>query len=123
MEVQGLSHSKKLVHFFLNPILQYGINYHMVARLIYHEKYVYIDGAIREMVLWQLPDKTTENPHGLKYRLYYGLADGSCVVRYDNETGKGDHKHIGNRQELYPFKDVETLVAHFLEDIEKTRRA
>ena len=95
----------------------------MATRLVYREKYIYADGAIREMVLWQLPDKTPESPHGLKYRLYYGLADGTCVVRYDNETGKGDHKHIGNRQVLYPFKDVETLVADFLEDIEKTRRA
>jgi len=62
----------------------------MQAKLIYQEKYVYTDGTIREMVLWQLPQKTTENPHGLKYRLYYGLGDGTCVVRYDNETGKGD---------------------------------
>ena len=41
------------------------------------------------MVLWQLPKPTKDRPHGLKYRLYYGLADGTCVVRYDNETGKG----------------------------------
>ena len=95
----------------------------MSARLIYREKYIYTDGAIREMVLWQLPDRTAENPHGLKYRLYYGLADGTCVVRYDNETGKGNHKHIGNRQESYPFKDVETLVADFLEDIQRARGA
>ena len=74
------------------------------------------------MVLWQLPDKSVDNPHGLKYRLYYGLADGTCVVRYDNETGKGDHKHIGNSEELYTFKKVEILIADFLEDIEKARR-
>ena len=29
----------------------------MVAKLIYREKYIYYDGAIREMVLWQLPEK------------------------------------------------------------------
>ena len=74
------------------------------------------------MVLWQLPEKTAEKPHGMKYRLYYGLADGTCIVRYDNETGKGDHRHIRGREEPYQFKDVETLVANFLEDIEKERR-
>ncbi len=58
----------------------------------------------------------------MKYRLYYGLADGTCIVRYDNETGKGDHRHIRGREEPYQFKDVETLVANFLEDIEKERR-
>jgi hypothetical protein len=94
---------------------------HMAAELIYREKYIYADGAIREMVLWQLSDKSAENPHGLKYRLYYGLSDGTCIVRYDNEAGKGDHKHSGNRQLAYTFKDVETLVADFLEDVEKSR--
>ena len=44
-------------------------------------------------------------------------------IRYDNETGKGDHRHVGDREERYAFKDVETLVADFLEDIEKARRA
>jgi len=83
---------------------------------------MYANGAIREMVLWQLPGKTAEKPYGLKYRLYYGLPDGTCVVRYDNETGKGDHRHRGDREESYQFKDVETLVADFLQDIEKARR-
>jgi hypothetical protein len=47
----------------------------MSAKLIYREKYIYSDGAIREMVLWQLPGKSADRPHGLKYRLYYGLDD------------------------------------------------
>jgi len=83
----------------------------MVANLIYRGKYVYSDGAIREMVLWQLPEKTSEKPYSLKYRLFYGLADGACVVRYDNETGKGDHRHIRGKEEPYEFRDVETLVS------------
>ena len=94
----------------------------MRAELIYHEKFIYADGAVREMVLWQLPKKSSERPHGLKYRLYYGLADGTCVARYDNETGKGDHRHKRDREEPYQFRDVETLVADFLQDIEKARR-
>ena len=94
----------------------------MQAKLIYCEKYVYADGAMREMVLWQLPKKTAKNPHGLKYRLYYGLADGTSVLSPDNETGKGDHRHNKDQEKPYQFKDVETLVADFLADIEKTRR-
>ena len=94
----------------------------MVAKLLYREKYIYSDGAIREMVLWQLPKKTADRPHGLKYRLYYGLGDGSCLVRFYNESGKGDHKHIGSQEEVYRFINVETLVAEFLAEIEKARR-
>jgi hypothetical protein len=94
----------------------------MRAKLLYREKFIYADGAIREMVLWQLPKTTAEKTHDLKYRLYYGLADGTCIVRYDNETRKGDHRHGGDQEEPYQFTDVETLVADFLEDIEKARR-
>ena len=93
----------------------------MAAKLLYREKYIYSDGAIREMILWQLPGKTSDRPHGLKYRLYYGLKDGTCLVRFDNESGKGDHKHVGGREEDYLFSNVETLVADFLAEIEKAR--
>ena len=94
----------------------------MAARLLYREKYIYSDGAIREMVLWQLSRKTPDRPHGLKYRLYCGLGDGTCLVRFDIESGKGDHKHVGSQEESYYFNDVETLVADFLAEIEKARR-
>ena len=94
----------------------------MRAKLIYREKFIYADGSIREMVLWQLPKTTAEKAYGLKYSLYYGLADGTCIVRYDNETRKGHHRHRGDQEEPYRFTDVETLVADFLENIEKARR-
>ena len=94
----------------------------MRARLIFRQKFIYPDGAIREMVLWQLPKPTKDRPHGLRYRLDYGLADGTCVVRYDNETRKGDHRHYSAQEEPYGFTDVETLVADFLADIAWERR-
>ena len=91
------------------------------AKLIYRSKLIYPDGAIREMVIWQLPEKTSDRPHGLKYRLYYGDSKGNCLVRYDNETGKGDHKHYKNREEPYNFHSVVKLVADFQRDIDKLR--
>lgn len=94
----------------------------MPARLIFRSKLVYPEGAIREMVLWQLPKATPERPHGFKYRLYYGQPDGTCQVRYDNETGKGDHRHYRNREEAYRFRDVDTLVEDFLTDVARVRR-
>ncbi len=69
------------------------------------------------MVLWKLPQKPTGSSHRFKYRLYYGLADGTCLVRYDNEKRKGDHRHISGREEKYLFRNVETLVSDFLGDI------
>lgn len=93
----------------------------MKAALIFRGKFFYEDGAIREMVLWKLQERSSVRPHGLKYRLYYGLADGTCVVRYDNEAAKGDHRHVRGKEEPYEFRSVEALVADFLSDIERAR--
>ena len=92
------------------------------ATLIFQAKKIYPDGSIKEMVIWQLPGRSTERPHGLKYRLYYGTADGTCMVRYDNETGKGDHRHFFDREEVYHFRDVERIVVDFQRDIDLARR-
>ncbi len=59
----------------------------MKATLIIDRKVVFPDGAILKMIVWRLPAMDPECPHGLKYRFYYGLANGECVVRYDNERG------------------------------------
>jgi hypothetical protein len=69
-----------------------------------------------EMVIWQLPFATRERPHALKYRLYCGEA-GECIVRYDNEAGKGDHRHFGEAGEMaYQFESVDRLLQDFRED-------
>jgi hypothetical protein len=73
-------------------------------------------------VRWKLPRPTADHPHGLKYRFYYGSADGRCLVRYDNERGKGDHRHAPRAEAPYEFESVETLVADFLRDIARIRR-
>lgn len=68
-----------------------------------------------EMVIWVLPAAAPERPHGLKYRLYCGRP-GVCLVRYDNESGKGDHRHYGDWEEPYPFLSVEQLLVDFRRD-------
>ena len=94
----------------------------MKAELLFRDKYVYKDGSIREMVIWRLPNTNPERPHGLKYRLYYG-DPGECLVRYDNERVKGDHRHYLNREERYNWISVRQSVADFKADIEKIRGA
>lgn len=92
------------------------------ATLIHRSKISYPDGAIREMVVWQLPQPSLGRPHAVKYRFHYGLANGTCLVRYDNEHRKGDHKHIGEQEEPYTFTSVNQLFTDFFADIEKIRR-
>ena len=92
----------------------------MKAHRIFYDKAVLADGAIVEMTIWQLPKASSERPHGLKYSLFYGGPDGR-IVGYDNESGKGDHKHIRDVETRYKFIDVETMVADFLADVERIR--
>ncbi|OGT44111.1 MAG: hypothetical protein A3F42_00875 [Gammaproteobacteria bacterium RIFCSPHIGHO2_12_FULL_37_34] len=89
----------------------------MKARLLYKEKLQFEDGSILELVLWELPNKTKDRPHGYKYRLYYCDNERHCIVRYDNETGKGDHKHIGDKEIEYLFVDKDTLLEDFYRDV------
>jgi hypothetical protein len=92
----------------------------MKARLVFRDKTLFPDGAIVEMVIWQVPERTVERRHGLKYRLYYGR-DGERIVGYDNELGKGDHRHVRGKESKYSFSSVERLISDFLADVERER--
>ena len=92
----------------------------MKAVLAFHDKQVLPDGAIVEMKIWQLVTPVSGSAHNLKYSLYYGM-NGKRPVGYDNERGKGDHRHIGGRQEPYGFTTVELLIADFLADVRDRR--
>ena len=92
----------------------------MKAVRIFYDKTVLPDGDVVEMTIRQLPQSTQERPHGLKYSLFYGGHEGR-IVGYDNEQGKGDHKHLRDVESRYKFIDVETLVADFLADVERMR--
>jgi hypothetical protein len=66
--------------------------------------------------VWVLPQASAERPHRLKYSLFCG--DGTqCLVRYDNESGKGDHRHYGDREEPYALTTLEALLDDFQADI------
>jgi hypothetical protein len=93
----------------------------MKAKLIFREKNLLEDGCIVELVLWELPQKTKDRPHGYKYRLYFGDSEGNCLVRYDNESGKGDHKHLGKKEISYEFVDRNKLIADFYHDVIQCR--
>lgn len=92
----------------------------MRAVRIFYDKQVLADGAIIEMVIWQLPRPLPGSRHRLKYRLFYGMPS-RRLVGYDNEAGKGDHRHIGDVETAYRFTTPEQLVADFLADVRRAR--
>jgi len=74
--------------------------------------------AFAELVIWQLPESLAGSTHTFKYRLAYVVA-GTCVLRYDNEAGKGDHRHWGPAETAYPFSTPRQLMADFFDDIRR----
>lgn len=76
-----------------------------------------IDGILLEMIAWHLPVAVLGCSHQFKYRFYAGRLDGTCLVRYDNERGKGDHKHIGETQQPYCFTTLVNLKNDFMQDV------
>jgi len=77
---------------------------------------VYSELAFAELVLWRLPKPLDGSLHEFKYRLAY-VVRGECVLRYDNEVGKGDHRHFGGKERTYVFTTPAKLVADFQNDI------
>ena len=88
--------------------------------MLFHQRIHYDDGAIVEMVLWRVPSPVLPSTHNLKYALFYGRP-GIREVGYDNESGKGDHRHFQGTETAYKFSTVEQLVTDFWSDVRSLR--
>jgi hypothetical protein len=88
----------------------------MKAKALVSRRVAIGQGVFVETILWLVPTPVRGSPHSYKYRLAL-VADGVCVLRYDNEAGKGDHKHIGNQELPYRFSNVDVLLDDFRSDV------
>jgi Family of unknown function (DUF6516) len=93
----------------------------MAAELLIDERHVLGEDAFVEIVVWRLPQPARGSTHRFKYRLAL-VQNGVCVLRYDNEAGKGDHRHVDDSEELYQFISPEGLLSDFWIEIEARRR-
>ena len=73
-----------------------------------------------ELTVLQVPRPVRASSHLFKYRLAF-VVEGICVLRYDNEAGKGDHRHVGAVESLYTFSTPEKLYADFMVDVTNWR--
>lgn len=85
------------------------------AELVMLERRVLEVGFV-EVIVCRLPEPLVGSTHGFKHRLAY-VVDGECVLRYDNESGQGDHRHIGGRETTYAFASFDQLLDDFLADV------
>jgi hypothetical protein len=89
----------------------------MVAKAVrlFHQRVDFEDGAILEIVVWRVATPVPPSAHDLKYSLFYGRR-GLREVGYDNERGKGDHRHFRGVETPYAFSTVERLFEDFAAD-------
>ena len=92
----------------------------MKATRLFDQRIDYDDGAIVEMVLWRVQSPVPPSRHDLKYSLFYGRP-GARDVGYDNERGKGDHRHFLGVETSYVFTSVEQLIDDFWADVRTLR--
>ncbi len=94
----------------------------MKARLLLHERRQLRTDAFIELRVWQVPRSVRGSTHGYKYALAYVIA-GECVLRYDNEAGKGDHKHFRHVETAYHFTTPDRLLEDFWQDVDRWKSA
>ena len=88
----------------------------MKAVELLHRRLVFSETAFAELVLWRVSRPVAGSTHEFKYRLAY-VVDGVCVVRFDHEAGKGDHRHFAAEESSHPFQEVDKLIADFQREI------
>ncbi|MFY7865662.1 toxin-antitoxin system TumE family protein [Roseateles sp.] len=87
----------------------------MKASLLLRERIPFREDSFAELVLWQVPSPLPGSAHSFKYRLAF-VRSGVCLVRFDNEAGKGDHRHVRGKESKYSFVSPEKLVQDFLRE-------
>ena len=92
----------------------------MKAQILLSQRQPISENAFVEMVVWRVPSPISGSTHGFKYRLAL-VVNGSCVLRYDNEVGKGDHKHLGEHEISYVFTTPQALLNDFWKDVDNWR--
>lgn len=92
----------------------------MKAELLLNERHILSEDSFVEMAVWRLPSPLPGSLHGFKYRLAL-VVKGLCVLRYDNEAGKGDHRHRGDEETSYLFTTPQALLDEFWHKVDNWR--
>jgi len=95
----------------------------MKAKLLLKRRLILSELSFAEIVIWQLDLPLSGSAHAYKYRLAY-VVNGLCVLRFDNEAGKGNHLHLNDQEIAYDFVSPDQLLKDFfaqIKQLENTR--
>jgi hypothetical protein len=93
----------------------------MKAVALVRRRVVVAADAFVELVIRQIPEPAPPSMHLIKYSLAY-IVEQRCVLRYDNERGKGDHRHTETEEEPYTFSTPDQLMVDFEADVVRWNR-
>jgi hypothetical protein len=93
----------------------------MKAKLLLRERVVVSPEAFADLRIWRVPSPVRGSAHEYKYTLAF-VVRRICVLRYDNEAGKGDHRHVGGVERPYAFIGPEQLLQDFWKDVDAWQR-
>jgi len=93
----------------------------MKAVALVRRRVVVAADAFVEVVIWEVPEPVPPSTHLFKYSLAY-VVEQRCVLRFDNERGKGDHRHTETDEEPYTFSTPDQLMADFEADVARWNR-
>lgn len=88
----------------------------MKAKLLFKDRGQLSPQAFYEATVWDVPEPVPPSEHSFKYSLVL-IENGVRVLGFDNERGKGDHKHVGQAEFDYPFVSIDQLLADFFSEV------
>ena len=94
------------------------IIYNMKAQLLLKQRLILSEFAFAEIIIWELQASLDGSMHNYKYRFAYVVSN-HCVLRYDNEAGKGNLVHINEQELSYDFASTEQLIDDFFAQIKR----
>jgi hypothetical protein len=108
------------LHFELHPFALYFLTTHrgivtmsnMKAGLLIDRREIFLTGP-------SLKSRGGASPDPCVGRFTVSSIDGVCVLRYDNEAGKGDHRHDGNVESVIVFSNPRQRLKDFQNDVER----
>ena len=90
----------------------------MDAELQFDDRFVLGDRAFAQVKVWRVPIAVRGSSHGPKYSFAL-VNDNECVLRFDNEAGKGDHRHMNGIETPLEFDNLAGLLADFWKEVDE----
>lgn len=96
--------------------------YNMKAQVLVDDRIKQGDHAFAELRVLLVPAAVRGSAHTFKYSLSL-VVEGICILRFDNEAGKGDHYHLNGIELPYRFSTMPVLLKDFWEMVDKWRHS